>query len=145
MPRSACSATRRRAPASRARCTRTRRCARRPSSARATSTRRRRSCRSNRPTYEALARLNVSRADAATKHYVEKTLRDFKRAGVDKDDATRARIKTLREELVKLGQEFNSNIATDVRMIEVDPSDLDGLPDDFKRAHPGPLATARCC
>ena len=90
----------------------------------------------DRPTYEALVRLDVSRADAATKHYVEKTLRDFKRAGVDKDEATRARVKTLREELVKLGQEFNSNIATDVRMIEVDPSDLDGLPDDFKRAHP---------
>jgi thimet oligopeptidase len=90
----------------------------------------------DRPTYEALVRLKVSRADAATKHYVEKTIRDFKRAGVDKDEATRARIKTLREVLVKLGQEFNSNIATDVRMIEVDPSELDGLPDDFKRAHP---------
>ena len=89
----------------------------------------------DRPTFEALVRLNVSRADAATRHYVDKTLRDFKRAGVDKDDATRARIKTLREELVKLGQEFNSNIATDVRMIEIDPSELDGLPDDFKRAH----------
>ena len=89
----------------------------------------------DRPTYEALVRLNVSRADAATKHYVEKTIRDFKRAGVDKNEATRARIKTLREELVKLGQEFNSNIATDVRMIEVEPSELDGLPDDFKRAH----------
>jgi len=89
----------------------------------------------DRPTYEALVRLNVSRADAATKHYVEKTIRDFKRAGVDKDEATRAKIKTLREELVKLGQEFNSNIATDVRMIEVEPSELDGLPDDFKRAH----------
>ena len=89
----------------------------------------------DRPTYEALAALNVSRADAATKHYVEKTLRDFKRAGVDKDEATRTRVKTLREELVKLGQEFNSNIATDVRQIEVDPSELDGLPDDYKRAH----------
>jgi thimet oligopeptidase len=89
----------------------------------------------DRPTYEALTRLNVSGADAATKHYVEKTIRDFKRAGVDKDEATRARIKTLREELVKLGQEFNANIATDVRTIEVDPSELDGLPDDFKRAH----------
>ena len=40
----------------------------------------------DRPTYEALARLNVSGADAATKHYVEKTLRDFKRAGVGKLD-----------------------------------------------------------
>jgi thimet oligopeptidase len=90
----------------------------------------------DRPTYDALTRLNVSRADAATRHYVEKTVRDFRRAGVDKDEATRARIKTLREELVKLGQQFQANIASDVRTIELDPAELDGLPEDFKRAHP---------
>ena len=90
----------------------------------------------DRPTYEALTRLNVSRADAATRHYVEKTGRDFRRAGVDKDEATRARVKALREELVKLGQQFQANIASDVRTIELDPAELDGLPEDFKRAHP---------
>ena len=60
----------------------------------------------DRPTYDALTRLNVSRADAATQYYVSKTIRDFRRAGVDKDEAARARIKALREELVKLGQQF---------------------------------------
>ena len=90
----------------------------------------------DRPTYEALTRLNVSRADAATRHYVEKTSRDFRRAGVDKDEATRARVKALREELVKLGQQFQANISSDVRTIELDPAELDGLPEDFKRAHP---------
>jgi thimet oligopeptidase len=90
----------------------------------------------DRPTYDALSRLNVSRSDPATRHYVEKTVRDFRRAGVDKDDATRARVKALREELVKLGQQFQANIASDVRTIELDPSELDGLPEDFKRAHP---------
>jgi thimet oligopeptidase len=90
----------------------------------------------DRPIYDALTRLNVSLADAATKHYVAKTIRDFRRAGVDKDEATRSRVKALREELVKLGQQFQANIASDVRTLELEPAELDGLPDDFKRAHP---------
>jgi thimet oligopeptidase len=77
--------------------------------------------------------------DAATRHFVERTLRDFRRAGVDKDEPTRARIKALRDDLVRLGQQFDQNIASDVRTLEIDRSELDGLPDDFKRAHaPGP-------
>ena len=90
----------------------------------------------DRPTYDALNRLDVARADEATRHYVARTLRDFRRAGVDKDEGTRARVKALREELVKLGQQFQNNIATDVRTIELAPPDLDGMPDDYKRAHP---------
>ena len=90
----------------------------------------------DRPIYDALSRLNVASADAPTTHYVSKTLRDFRRAGVDKDESTRSRVKVLREELVKLGQQFQANIATDVRTIELDPADLDGLPADYKRAHP---------
>ena len=87
-----------------------------------------------RPIYDVLNRLDVSRADPATRHYVSRTLRDFRRAGVDKDEATRSRVKALREELVKLGQQFQNNIASDVRTIELDPADLDGLPEDYKRA-----------
>jgi len=90
----------------------------------------------DRAVYDALARLDVATADGATRHYVQKTLRDFRRAGVDRDEATRTRIRALREELVKLGQEFGTNVASDVRRLEVDPADLDGLPDDFRRAHP---------
>lgn len=90
----------------------------------------------DRAIYDRLTRLNVTRADEATKHYVARTLRDFRRAGVDKDEATRSRVKALREELVKLGQQFQGNIASDVRTIALDAADLDGLADDFKRAHP---------
>jgi thimet oligopeptidase len=86
--------------------------------------------------FAAIERLDLSGADAATRHYVGRALRDFRRAGVDKDEATRARIRALSEELITLGQEFGSTVATDVRTIEVDPADLEGLPDDFRRAHP---------
>jgi thimet oligopeptidase len=90
----------------------------------------------DRGVFEALRALDLSREDAATRHFLERTLRDFRRAGVDKDDATRARVRALNEELVRIGQEFSRNIREDVRRVEVDPADLAGLPDDYVRAHP---------
>jgi len=90
----------------------------------------------DRAMFSAMSKMDVSKADASTRFYVQRSLRDFRRAGVDLEDAKRARIKTLREELVTLGQEFGRNVADDVRTLEVDPADLEGLPDDFRRAHP---------
>ncbi|MGE5176958.1 MAG: M3 family metallopeptidase [Hyphomicrobiales bacterium] len=91
----------------------------------------------NRGVYDAISAVDVSKADADTRYLVTKTLRDFRLAGVDKDDATRKRIAALRDELVKIGQEFDRNIRNDSRTITVDSmEDLKGLPDDFIRAHP---------
>lgn len=89
----------------------------------------------DRGIYEALSAIDVDGADAATKYYLQKTLRDLRRAGVDRDDATRARIRQLREELLRIGQEFGKNIKDDVRSLALDPADLDGLPDDYKQQH----------
>jgi thimet oligopeptidase len=85
----------------------------------------------DRRVYDAMAALDLTGADDETRYYVTKELRDFKLAGVDKDDATRARIKELRDELVKIGQDFSRNIRDDVRTIKVKPADLTGLPKDF--------------
>jgi Zn-dependent oligopeptidase len=91
----------------------------------------------NRAVYDALAQVDVSRADAATKYFHEKTLRDFRLAGVDRDEATRATIGNLLGELTKTGQDFDRNIRLDSRTIQVDgPAALAGLPDDFIQSHP---------
>jgi thimet oligopeptidase len=90
----------------------------------------------DRGLYEALAALDPSGEDAATRYLVAKSLRDFRRAGVDRDEPTRARVRALREELVRIGQEFGRNIKDDVRRLELDPAELDGLPEDWRRAHP---------
>jgi thimet oligopeptidase len=93
----------------------------------------------DRGIYETLTAIDVEREDEATKYYVRKTLRDLRRSGVDKDEPTRARIRQLREELLKIGQEFGKNIKDDVRTLQLDPAELDGLPDDYKEGHkPGP-------
>ncbi|MGH7731989.1 MAG: M3 family metallopeptidase [Candidatus Eiseniibacteriota bacterium] len=90
----------------------------------------------DRRVYDALAALDVSKADADTRFYLERELRDFRLAGVDKDEATRARIKALRDTLVKIGQEFDRNIRADVRTIQVDgAAALDGLPADYIANH----------
>jgi len=91
----------------------------------------------DRELYEALQRVEPD--DEATRHYLRRDLREFRRAGVDRDDATRAKVKELNEELVRLGQEFSRNIRDDVRRVRLDPAGLEGLPDDYRRAHaPGP-------
>ncbi len=91
----------------------------------------------NREVYDALKQVNVSKADRTTQYFMMRTLRDFRRAGVDKDAETRRRIAAIYEELTKTSQDFDRNIRTDSRKIEVaSAADLEGLPDDFIRAHP---------
>jgi thimet oligopeptidase len=85
--------------------------------------------------YNVLASLDGSRLDSAASYFLRTTLRDYHRSGVDRDDPTRAKIRQLSDELVKIGQEFEQNIPSDVRKLQLDPSQLDGMPEDFKQAH----------
>ena len=86
--------------------------------------------------YGVLAAVKNSKLDPAATYYLRTTLRDYHRAGVDRDEPTREKIRQLQDDLIKIGQEFEQNIADDVRKITLDPSQLDGLPEDFKRSHP---------
>ena len=74
--------------------------------------------------------------DDDARRVLEHTLRDFRRAGVDRDDATRDRLRELSETGVKLSQDFGRHIRDDVRSIRVAPERLAGLPDDYREAHP---------
>jgi thimet oligopeptidase len=90
----------------------------------------------NRDIYDAFAGLDTSKMDADTARLVTRALRDFRRAGVDKDEATRKRIKEIDDELVVLGQQFSRNIVDDVRHVAVSsPADLKGLPQDYIASH----------
>jgi thimet oligopeptidase len=90
----------------------------------------------NRPLYDAIAAVPVDGLDEEARRFVELKLRDFRLAGVDKDEATRSRLKQINEELTRLSQQFAKNISEDVRAIDVPPARLAGLPDDFIAAHP---------
>ncbi len=91
----------------------------------------------DRELYEALKAVDLTSADAATRHWVARELRDFQLSGVDRDEPTRRRIAGLRDEIVQLGLNFSGNIISDVREITVDSvAGLDGLPADWISAHP---------
>ncbi|HUJ61799.1 MAG TPA: M3 family metallopeptidase [Kofleriaceae bacterium] len=91
----------------------------------------------DREMYDALAAVDVAGADLETRRFHAHTLRDYRRAGVDRPPEVRTRLKQIDEELTRLGQQFSKNISEDVREIEVkEPARLAGLPPDFIAAHP---------
>jgi thimet oligopeptidase len=94
----------------------------------------------NQNVYRALSSLDVSKADPATRYYVQRQLLEFRLAGVDKNDATRAKLKKLQEQLTEDRSRFGRNISDDVKVIEIaDASELDGMPQDYIDNHkPGP-------
>ena len=95
----------------------------------------------DRGVYDALV---AALADAASddalepggRHLLEKTVKAMRRGGVDRDLATRTTVRALRDELVQIAQEFGRNIIEDVRSIELDAADLEGLPEDYLGNHP---------
>ena len=90
----------------------------------------------NREVYQALAGLEVSKADSATRYYLERQLLEFRLAGVDKDDATRARLKKLNDQLTDEQSMFDRNISDGKNIVEVtDATELDGLPQDYIDRH----------
>lgn len=90
----------------------------------------------NRGVYDAVSAIDGSQADAETKYYLQRTLRDFRLAGVDKDAETRKHIQQLREELITIGQDFDRNIRGDVRKVTAaGAGELDGLPADYVERH----------
>jgi thimet oligopeptidase len=90
----------------------------------------------NREVYQALASLDVSKSDPATRYYIQRQLLEFRLAGVGKDDATRAKLKRLQDQLTGDESKFGRNISDDTASIEVaDVSELEGLPQDYIDKH----------
>jgi thimet oligopeptidase len=91
----------------------------------------------NQEVYQALAAVDLSGADMATAHYVSQTLLNYRLAGVDKDEATRARVRELSDKATELSLLFAKNVQENVNRVELrDAGELDGLPQDYIRNHP---------
>lgn len=90
----------------------------------------------DRELYDVLHALDPAGLDPDAARVLERTTRDFRRAGVDRDEATRARITQIEERLTVLGQDFGRHIRDDVRSIQITADRLDGLPEDYIAAHP---------
>lgn len=99
----------------------------------------------NQDVYKALAAVNVSAADPATRHYVERMLLEYRLAGVDKDAATRAEIKKRLDQIADEALKFGRNVQENPNFVEVkDKAELAGMPADFVEAHkPGADGTIK--
>lgn len=86
--------------------------------------------------YAVFAGLHMTGLDPLAERFHNKILLDFRRAGVDRDDATRARLQEINERLLELDQEFSRIARDDVRTVRVSPDRLGGLPADFIASHP---------
>jgi thimet oligopeptidase len=91
----------------------------------------------NQGVYRALSAMEMSLADPATAHYVSQTLLNYRLAGVDKDDATRAHLRELSDKATELSLTFAKNVQENVnRVLLQDAAELEGLPEDYIRNHP---------
>jgi thimet oligopeptidase len=91
----------------------------------------------NQGVYSALNAMDLAGTDDATRHYVERTLLQYRLAGVDKDDETRKKIRELQDTATLLSLTFGRNVQENVNRVELGhAADLEGLPEDFIKAHP---------
>jgi thimet oligopeptidase len=66
---------------------------------------------------------------------LEHWLRDFRRNGLELDEAGQTRLRAINEEATKLALEFDSNIADSSMSLKATPAELAGLPDAWIAGH----------
>ena len=92
----------------------------------------------DREMYDRVAAVDLDAIqDEQIRRLFEHSLRDYRRSGVDRDEATREKITQLKKELTEIGQEFDRNIIQGGKefVIEDGLDGLAGLPEDYKKAH----------
>lgn len=86
--------------------------------------------------YQRLAAIDLSSLSPTERYMVEQGIASFTRAGVDKDQATRDKIRALRQEITEIGNQFDKNIRDDVRYVTTTAEKLTGLPEDYLAQRP---------
>ena len=86
--------------------------------------------------WQVLAATDADGLEPGAARLREHVLRDFRRAGVDRSEEDRDRLRALAQRCTELGLEFSRNIRDGVRSVQVRPEQLDGLPEDFRAEHP---------
>ena len=90
----------------------------------------------DRDLYELFTRADAADLDDGAARVLAHTLRDFRRAGVDKDESARARLRELAERETALSQQISKNTRDSVITVRLHPDQLRGLPADYVDAHP---------
>lgn len=90
----------------------------------------------SRPLYDRLSAIDATGADPEAAFYLSRTLDGYRRAGVDRDEAVRARIAELEQQITASALAFQNNINGGRLEITARPDELEGLPADYVANHP---------
>lgn len=91
----------------------------------------------SRPIYDRLAAIETAGRTPSETRVLEKALRDYRRGGIDKDEATREKLRALNTELSEISLTFGRNLREIQGSVKIDSADqLAGLPQDYIDAHP---------
>lgn len=87
------------------------------------------------PIYQRLQAVERAGVAPGLRYSLARQLDNFRRAGVDKDEAARKRIEQLQNAITETGIEFDRNINSDLAVVKVKPEELAGLPQDYLDGH----------
>ena len=90
----------------------------------------------SRPVYDRLSSIDATKLDDRSAYFLNRTLSEYRRAGIDKDEATREKVRSPNADIAELSTEFNKNLREIQGTVKVSPEDLAGLPEDYITAHP---------
>ena len=90
----------------------------------------------SRSIYERLQSAEKQGVAPGQRYMLARQIDGYRRAGVDRDEATRKRIADLLKAITDTSLEFDRNIGSDASVVKASPQDLAGLPQDFIDAHP---------
>ncbi len=90
----------------------------------------------SRPIYERLLQVEKRGVPAELQPMLARQLANYRRAGVDKDEAARAEVTKLQNRIIADSATFEKNVAEDNRTVTARPDELDGLPQAWLAAHP---------
>jgi len=89
----------------------------------------------SRAFYNRVAAIDTVGLTDSERLMVTNQLRSFRQSGVDKDEATRDKVRALRKEITEIGNRFDQAIREDTRYVETTADALGGLPQDYLDAH----------
>lgn len=89
----------------------------------------------SRPIYDRLSAVDAAKAKPDIAFALKKRLAAYRRAGVDRDAATRAQVEALQKEITAVSVVFNRNLRESRRSLKLRPEELAGLPQDWLDAH----------
>ena len=90
----------------------------------------------SRPVYDRLMTIDATTLDDRSDYLLSRALSEYRRAGIDKDEATREKVRSLNADIAGMSTEFNKNLREIQGKVKVAPEDLVGLPEDYITAHP---------